>query len=196
MKKIFLFTILALAMQFASAQSYNTAGGIRLGSGYGFTVNQRILDNTTIEGILQNNAKDDRFLITGLVKQHFPILIKRLNVYAGAGLHKGWETNKDSTFDNPLGLTGVLGAEFTIARVNLSYDFKPVLSLGSNVAENLDIQSAISVRYVFIKRPIIKDKEKRQKDRAKKKKKKQKAKAKKNGGKESILDKIKDTINQ
>jgi len=192
MKQIFLFTILVLATQFVSAQSYNTSAGVRLGNGYGFTVNQRILDHTTVEGILQNSSKDGRFLVTGMVKQHFPILIKRFNIYAGAGLHKGWETDKDSTFDNPFGLTGVLGAEFTIARVNLSYDFKPVLSLGSNVAESLDVQSAISVRYVFVKRPLLKDKDKRQKDRAKKKKKKQKKK----GGKESILDKIKDTLEQ
>lgn len=164
------------------AQSYNTALGVRLDTDWGVSLQQRIGNKTTIEGLLQNSFKNDRFLATVLLEQHYPILIKRLNVYAGGGVHKLWETNNDTTFDSPIGLTAIVGAEFTIARVNFSWDFKPMLNIGDNVSQRLDATTALTVRYVISKRDLIKSKEQRQKDKAKKKKKK--AKQRKKDGKD------------
>jgi len=173
------FSFILISLQ---AQSYNTAFGVRLDTDWGVSIQQRIANKTTIEGLLQNSFKNDRFLATVLIEQHYPILIKRLNVYAGGGIHKLWETNNDSTFDNPIGLTGIVGAEFTIARVNFSWDFKPMLNIGDNVSQRLDATTALTVRYVLSKRDLVKSKDQRQKAKAKKKKKK--AKQRKKDGKD------------
>jgi len=59
---ISLFSFLSiLSLQ---AQSYNTALGVRLDTDWGVSLQQRIANKTTIEGLLQNSFKDDRFLAT------------------------------------------------------------------------------------------------------------------------------------
>lgn len=89
------------------AQSYTTAGGIRLGTEWGATLQQRILKRVTLEGILQQGIIKEEFVITGLVERHYPLISKRFNVYLGGGLHKGWTTNPEATYDNPWGLKGL-----------------------------------------------------------------------------------------
>ena len=100
------------------------------------------------------------------------MITKRLNFYVGAGIQKGWTGELDSLSDgDPFGFPLIGGVEFTISNLVLSYDFKPVINvLGGN---SFDVQTGISLRYVFWKRPRdtpIKDKFNEMKDKFEEKK--------------------------
>ena len=134
----------------AFAQSYDIAGGLRLGTEFGVTGKYRFAKRTCAEVIIQNGISQDETAITFLVEQHFPVLTRRLNMYFGGGLHKGW--SDDDKIDDPYGITAIAGIDFTINRLNVSWDFKPAINIGGG-SSNLYSQSAVSVRYVFKKRP-------------------------------------------
>jgi len=168
LKKILLFVLLFLNLSLF-AQSYTTAAGMRLGTEWGLTVQQRILDRATIEGIFQSSLQREEVTITALFEHHNPLISRRLNFYAGGGLHKGWTTNKISWYKNPFGFTLIAGLEFTIARLALSYDFKPAFNL-SGGEKRFYLQTGVSLRYVFITQKAYK-KRKREKRRAERKKK-------------------------
>lgn len=160
-------SLLLLGSTLVQAQSYITAGGLRVGGGIGLSLQQRLAKRLTVEGIIQTQGKRDEVLATALLEKHIPIITKHFNIYGGAGIHKGWSTISDRTdesYVNPFGLTFVGGIEMTLGRINLSYDFKPALNLVGGT-QFIYPQSAISVRYVFIKDKIF--------DKKKKKKKKQ-----------------------
>ncbi len=162
--------------QEAVAQAYTTAGGIRLGTEWGLTLQQRIAKRVTIEGILQKGITKDEFVVTALAERHYPLISKRLNFYTGAGLHKGWKTNDELSYENPFGITGIAGLEFTIGRLNLSYDFKPSLNISGGESP-FYLHTGISLRYVLVKQKVFNNITKGNK---KKKKQRQKAKRKKN----------------
>lgn len=157
-------------ISFTAAQSYTTAAGIRLGTDLGITVQQRVAKRVTVEGILQSSLRRDEMLLTALLEKHNPVLTKRFNIYTGGGLHTGWKTNNNEDFKNPFGVTGVIGAEFSIGRVNLSYDFKPAFNITGG-DKRFYGQTAVSARYIFVKQKVFND-------ILKKRKKKQKAKRK------------------
>lgn len=172
MKKIILTSVVCFTILLLNAQSYNTTFGMRLGTDWGVTVGQRVAKKTTVEAIFQSTlaSKRDEVIITGLAKQHFPMASRRFNVYSGAGLHKGWLNSTE--FDDPFGVTLIAGIEFTMARVNLSYDFKPAINI-SGGDKTFYTQTGISARYVLIKRKNM-NKKKRQRQRAKRRKQKEK----------------------
>lgn len=127
--------------------------GIRMGTDWGLTVQQRILKRLTLEGIIQSSTRRDEVLITGILEKHFPILTKRFNVYYGAGLHKGWieqPLREEDAIPNPFGITLIAGGEFTLFRVNVSYDFKPIINIQGT--DKFLIQSGVSLRYVLNKK--------------------------------------------
>ena len=160
-----IFIVMLLGSTFVQAQSYITAGGIRVGSGIGLTLQQRLTKRITVEGIIQTQSKRDEVMATALVQRHFPIITKHFNIYGGAGIHKGWSTTSirnEVDYTNPFGVTFVGGIEMTLGRVNLAYDFKPALNL-SGGTQFLYPQSAVSVRYVFIKDKIFDKKKKKKK---------------------------------
>jgi len=150
-----------------SAQSYITAGGIRLGTDWGLTFKQRILEHVTVEGIAQQSFQREEFMLTGLVQRHYPVVFKGLNFYFGGGLHKGWN-QQPTSFENPngvknpFGITGIGGLELTIGRLNISYDYKPALNLAGG-EKTFYMQTGLSARYVFYG-----DVDRRQKQREKK----------------------------
>jgi hypothetical protein len=182
MKKISIFFILLFTGTFLAAQAYDTGIGIRLGTEWGLTVQQRIAKKTTLEGILQHNNKRDETGITLLAEQHYPILIRNVNIYVGGGLHKGWVAqNEEVGYKDPFGVTLIGGAEASLGRINVSWDFKPAINVVGG-ERTVYTETAISIRYVIDKRKIFgnnKEKKKRQKERDKKKR--QKAKDKKRG---------------
>lgn len=179
-----LFFILLLNMA-AFAQTYNFSGGIRLGTEYGFTLKYRILDKVTLEGIIQSPIREKVAMTTLLIEKHNSILTKGLNIYIGGGIQKGWVLDDQLAYDDPLGIVGILGAEFNFARLNLSYDVKPAVNLVGG-ARTVELQTGISVRYIFSKNKLFElDPKKREKN----KKKKQKAKAKKKKFKQKLKDK-------
>lgn len=154
MKKNILYLFFMLSFLSAlRAQSYDTSLGMRLGTDWGLTLQQRIAHNITLEMIFQNSFRRDESMATLMVERHIPFLTKRLNLYVGGGVHKGWGPGLRSGADDyrdPFGLTIISGLELTIARINLSYDIKPALNFvgGDNF---LYVQTGLSVRYVLIR---------------------------------------------
>jgi len=137
------------------SQSYFTSAGARFGTDWGITIQQRVWKHATVEGIFQSSLFREELMLTGLLEHHFPVISKRLNIYAGAGFHKGFNTQDSLTYQSPYGITAIAGAEFTIARFTISYDYKPAFNLygGENNWYN---QSALSVRYVIVPQHAIK----------------------------------------
>ena len=123
------------------SQQYTTTAGLRMGQSIGLTVNQRIANKLSIEGILQTNLSGTTTL-HGLVRQHRSILTRRANLYYGAGIHTGSTT----------GIDGVLGVEMTLLRINASIDVKPMINVtGETGFSVLQLQPGASVRYVVFK---------------------------------------------
>lgn len=157
MKQLLILLALGLLMpQFIQAQSYNTAVGMRLGTEWGPSIQQRILKKTTIEAIIQSSLQREELLLTGLVEQHFPIISKRFNIYMGAGLHKGWiqepiDEETGEAFEDPFGITMIMGIELTLGRINISYDFKPAVNIDGG-ARGFYSQTGLTMRYVIFKK--------------------------------------------
>ena len=137
------------------AQSYNTTLGMRLGTDWGMSVKQRVAKKTTLEMIMQSSLQREEVLLTLLGEQHLPLPTRRLNVYTGAGLHKGWINRPADpevpVYKDPFGLTFLMGIEMTLLRMNLSYDFKPAFNLTGG-EQRVYFQTGVSVRYVIAKR--------------------------------------------
>ena len=192
MKKFLLFIVSILFICNSSyAQRYNFAGGIRLGTELGFTLKYRIADKVTLEGIVQSPIRDKIAMTSLLIEKHNSILTKGLNIYIGGGLQKGWVLDDQATYDDPFGIVGIIGAEFNFARLNLSYDIKPAANIvgGPNM---LELQTGISIRYIFSKDKLF---EVDPKKREKRKKKRKKEKDKKKDWKQKIKDRYNRKIN-
>ncbi|WP_210114351.1 hypothetical protein [Hymenobacter aquaticus] len=141
-----LLSALTLLASPAQAQKYRTAVGGRLGAGnYGLTIQQKILDKTTLEGIGIVGTREVSGTV--LAERHFGILGPSLNYYLGAGGHLG-NHKDDGVFG---GFDGIIGAEYKVAFIPLvlSFDFKPSLELSS--ADWARFPTAFSIRYVLIK---------------------------------------------
>ena len=159
-----------------SAQTYFTAGGLRFGTTWGLTLQQRLAKRVTGEFILNNALDGSEFLVTGLGEWHHPILTKRLNIYTGGGLHVGSrEIEGLEERRRTFGITAIGGAELTLARLVVSYDIKPALHL-TGQPNPISLQTGVSVRYVFVKNGVYKDlaknKKRKRKDREKAKRRK------------------------
>jgi hypothetical protein len=154
MKAIHLIFLVTLISFSGYSQSYFTSAGARFGTDWGITVQQKVLKHATVEGIFQSSLFREELMLTGLFEYHFPVITKRLNIYAGAGFHQGFNTQLDPTYESPYGITAIAGAEFTIARFTISYDYKPAFNLygGENSWYN---QSALSVRYVIVPQHVF-----------------------------------------
>ncbi len=95
----------------AFGQSYNTAGGLRVGQEFGLTLKQRIWDHTTIEGIAQTNFLFTKTTTKLFIERHIPVITKRLNIYLGGGIHKTWKTFESEEYAiSPYGVALIGGA--------------------------------------------------------------------------------------
>lgn len=149
---IFLFLFPSLLW----AQSYNTAAGIRVGSGLGMSVQQRISEKTTIEGIAQRKwVENSPTTVTALLRRHKAIKGRALNAYMGVGAHRTW-----TEADDMYGVDGIVGVEGTIFYLNTSLDYRPLWNV--NVEKgNYQGQVGVTVRYVIKQAPYIKKKAKK-----------------------------------
>lgn len=175
MKKSFIsLSIYLLAfLTFATAQSYHTAAGVRVGKYFGLTVSQRVLPKLTVEGIYQTRLQGSEQYLTGLVKKHNSLIARRLNFYYGGGVHTAWvDMGAEGGSQNFTGFDGILGLEMTIGRVNVALDYKPAFNPGQN--DWMQNQGGVSVRYVLFKSNSPKSRQ-RQKGRSYKQKNRQKA---------------------
>jgi hypothetical protein len=194
MTKYFFLLLVAFfpITQFAIAQRYGNAIGIRLGNNnlsrqVGITFQQRILDHTSLEAILQTDfARNSNLSL--LLEKHKPIISKRFNYYLGGGVSFGKEESfvkneieKEiiQTYGNStVGIEGIAGLEFTIVNTVLSVDYKPNFNL-SGREEFYRGQVGFSARTVLTK------------SKEQKKKIKQRQKAKKQLEKEPFGEKVK-----
>ena len=172
MKNGLLLILILLGLGELTAQSYVTAVGVRAGDGIGLTVQQRVGKRATLEGVLQQKPNAGETRLTLLAERHIPIFTRHLNVYVGAGVHKGWIQRTDKPAVDPVGLSAVGGLELSIGRINLAYDFKPAFHLNNGLSA-IEGNSALSLRYV-----LVKDKKFKQFSKNRKKKKRQKAREK------------------
>lgn len=191
MKKICLCLVFFAFLSQSIAQTYNFSGGIRLGTEIGVSLKYRIADKVTLEGIVQSPIRQEEVITSLLFEKHNSILTKGFNIYYGGGVQKGWVTSEIREFDDAFGVVAILGAEFNIARLNLSYDFKPAVNVIGGAAPVV-LQTGISIRYIFDKRNVFLPDPKK---KSKKKKKRLKEKAKRKRFKQKIKDKYKDKKN-
>jgi hypothetical protein len=139
---------------FVTGQSYNTAIGMRFGDDLKFSINQRILSKTTVEVNLSDGLFSDVKYASAMIKSHSPIVSKRLNFYLGGGIYGSSSTldrieDEDFVYSSE-GLVGVMGAEFTVGRINVSIDYSPHFATNKDFAgRRLTADSALSVRYVL-----------------------------------------------
>lgn len=133
-----------------AAQKYRTAAGIRIGTEFGLTVQQLVLENATLEGIIQKGFFNDLTTISVLYEYHQKMVFKGLNFYLGAGPHIGlYDAADRNGRKNSLGVTAIGGIEMRFGRVLASLDYKPAINIagGEHV---FDSQSAISLRYIIV----------------------------------------------
>jgi len=167
MRNLLVLLLLACLPALLAAQSYNTAGGVRLGTDWGLTLRQRLDGNIAAELILQNSLQNNReeSAITLLGIVHKPLLMRNLNLFTGGGIHAGW--NSGASGEGSFGLDVLAGIELSISRFNLSWDIKPAINLSGG--DTFDLQSGVSLRYILWKREKY-DWEKNSKDRGRGKK--------------------------
>ena len=176
-KTLALFFILILSATPLFAQRYGTALGLRMGNSdisrtVGLTLQQRVLDRVTLEGIIQSDfSRNTTFSL--LVEKHSPLISKRFNIYYGAGIAFGNEESfvKDSgtneiihTYGNStIGVDMIGGIELTLVGAVISLDYKPNINL-SGREEFYRGQIGISARTVLVK---SKEQKRKQKQRQK-----------------------------
>ncbi|KAA6438079.1 hypothetical protein FOE74_00100 [Rufibacter glacialis] len=130
----------------AQAQRYKTAAGLRIGNEeFGLTVQQKILEKTTLEGLVTASPREIK--ATVLAEQHFPMLGQRLNYYLGGGLHGGRLKDYGAIY----GVDAIVGLEYKVNGLPflLSADLKPAIHLKHE--EWFNMGGAFSIRYVLVK---------------------------------------------
>ncbi|WP_299760160.1 hypothetical protein [uncultured Pontibacter sp.] len=146
-KRLVLLVVLIGGLSMAAeAQKYRTAAGVRIESDrFGVTVQQKLHEQGTLEGIVQVGSRE--YSGTVLYEWHRPILGKRFNYYLGAGGHLG--NLKDSGVFT--GVDGILGVEYKVNGLPflLSADVKPAVHI--NHDDWVHLSSGISIRYVIVK---------------------------------------------
>lgn len=134
-----------------AAQSYNTVAGMRFGTDWGISVKQRVYDRITAELIFQSSLQREETNITLLGAVHKPLITRRLNFFYGGGLHKGWfSSTEDYSVKDPFGIDLVAGLDFTIAKLNISYDYKPAINIVGG-EKRIYSQTGVTLRYVIAK---------------------------------------------
>ncbi len=174
---LFLFTCLSFCTLETQAQRYGTAFGLRLGNSdinrtVGLSLQQRVMEKVTVEGILQTDFSRNTTLSV-LAEKHHPIISKRFNYYYGGGLSFGKEEsfvkNESTkeiihTYGNATaGVDFIAGIEMTLANAVISLDYKPNINLAGR-EEFYRGQVGISARTVLVK---SKEQKKKQRQRQK-----------------------------
>ena len=169
---------LLLSLPSLQAQTYKHTLGLRLSGGtgarmVGLTSNYRLAKGLSVEGIIQSNFSDNHTAHL-LLKRHRGLVSRRFNFYYGGGLSLGSEESfyrdasskeKVFTYGNPtVGLDVIGGIEFTLLRMNMSFDVKPNINL-SGRQNWVTFQSGLSIRSVMVTSGQAK-KRKRQRARA------------------------------
>lgn len=141
------------------SQSYRTAAGLRIGNNMTLSISQRIVAGSTLDFYHQSSLLSPASITALAYKKHVPLITKRLNLFGGIGPYcrtgKNGMSNEVVLYRfSSCGMLLTGGIDFTIGRLNLGYDFMPVVRLvGSDPIGRVSASSAITLRYVLIKQP-------------------------------------------
>ena len=157
MRILFSAALTAMFTGILSAQSYQTALGVRFGQGANITLQQYIHNGWTAEGIVHTSLFSPDLGVTVLGEKHQKLFVRNLNFYYGGGLHyfttSDRNRDEDLTAKNVFGVSGILGAELSLGRVNLAVDFKPEVHLTGDTSRPIEWHpAAVSLRYIIEKR--------------------------------------------
>lgn len=161
-QKLFILSLILSTLFFskANAQSYEKAIGIRAGSfEFGITGKYFTDESTALEAIV--GFRTGAFVLTGFYEKHAPAFdVPDLKWYFGLGAHIGGINgeryrrsfgNDDKIYNNGIliGADATIGLEWLVpeAPISIGADLHPRLELGKGPF--LDLEPAISIRYVF-----------------------------------------------
>jgi hypothetical protein len=160
------YITLALALLttglFAQRGQLDNAMGLRIGTGYGISVQHFYSNKNVLEGILYRSVDRNAWSLTGMYEKHQQIFsVKGLKWYAGAGLHasiqgetgvfrKDGTVHSNSTIFIP-GADGIIGLEYFFRGLPLqvSVDWKPEYNYISKDTKDPWYlwNSALTIRY-------------------------------------------------
>jgi hypothetical protein len=146
-----IFLLLALTPLSSKAQAYGTAIGGRFADGYGLTLQQQFAVGWTAEGILQSGFSSKDVTASLLIENHKGLLSRGLSFYAGAGLYHTWLEEPETpgvVLKDPTGISPIVGLELTLAKLNISADFKPNIKVSGD-GKAFSWHTGVSVRYVL-----------------------------------------------
>ena len=155
LKNLFIVGLLAFAAATttASAQSYKTAFGARLGYDNGLTLKHFMAPATAVEGLLYFSK--NYFVLTGLYEYQQPLPgAPGLDWYVGIGAHLGSLHGKvkkehKSYFLAGADLIGGLEYTFPTAPFNVSLDWKPSFNFVNDYNDGWYYGLALSLRYTY-----------------------------------------------
>lgn len=130
------------------SQRYDTAAGLRVGNAAGLTIQQRVSNRYTVEGMLLTNLRT--YTEANIMGQYHGRIMfqKRFNWYVGGGIHIGGEEVEGTTYGPGI----ITGLEMSINRYNMSFDY-----LFKNYMNETDDAYrhyiGVSLRYIIKKRP-------------------------------------------
>lgn len=115
-----------------TAQDYETAIGVRLGSANGISVKHFVNQSTAVEGLLV--YRRNGFRVVGMAVGHIPLGRKTdTYLYLGAGGHVGYNNLlvTERAHYEVGGIDAMLGIEFGLPRLDasLAFDIKPMYEL-------------------------------------------------------------------
>lgn len=153
------YALLLTALLFSQlifAQPFTTAGGLRLGTDIGLTLQQRIAKNYSLEFLAQQSLLNKQATVSLLAERHFNVIGRAVSLYGGGGPRVGWykggllkSSDDTQTFG---GVSGIGGVQFKMNRLLLSADYKPSINFGG-APRTFESQAGVSVRYILAKAP-------------------------------------------
>lgn len=146
-----LLSVLLIVPYSLFSQHYRMAAGVRMGTEFGVSLQTKVVEHLTIETILNSSLSKNRQSVAFILEEHKSLLTNRLNYYIGAGPHQSW--TRDSVTNLPGGITAIMGAELTLGRYNISWDYRPSISLWGKEPHKFTGETAITLRYIFWKDP-------------------------------------------
>jgi len=158
MFKYLLFLVLILSAIEINAQSYTTALGVRVGSDYGATIQQRVSKKVTLQGLYYGGFTEENVHANLLAQRHFPIITRRSTLFVGAGVGSHWiydETNE--SFDGQrFVVPAVVGLDGRLGRLNVSGDIMPHFALVDKKVNSFNSVASLSVRFILVKKKPVK----------------------------------------
>lgn len=153
LRNLFIVGLLAIAAitTTASAQSYRTAFGARLGYDSGITLKHFFAPASAFEGIL--SASPRHFQLTGLYEYQQPLPgAPGLDWYVGLGAHIGnvyWDKHTGDRLFIGGDLIAGLEYAFPTAPFAISLDWKPSFNFVNDYNDYWYAGLALSLRYTF-----------------------------------------------